>query len=591
MRRNRLVCSVGAALIVQVLTAGGALGQSERDSLPGWERFVEPLLKQAESGVAFFPGKFDKQLGRYKPIGILNPDGFRVHMTPADDPGEELVFLAGELVSPPPARFRIWMASEWEMTPFSRLIAFASHRSKIISPVPLPTIPAGRVTVDEEWMGTEDLDLWLPYGEGSGRGYELSRRRPTEELADGLLIASGSAVAGLWDRRQERWVALSRPFSVRAGEGVPAPLAQPSRHRSWLKAYITRPAEGDPKSHFGLILEALSGGESHAPSLVWPTRWGLHAVWYDLEPGAIVLSGGSDELYLRPQVIELTGGEIEKFNGVLFNRPSLQVNLDLPQYVREEPLPLTVHRLPEGEVLASTELPGDSGGYRFTALEHGLLEVVLSTHVGPFRKQVDLTVDDEGFVILSPDLIEVFGTVYHGEEPHPATLEFQTAGRDLLQTTTDEFGEYDLFSLQPLTWVTVGLEGADREPWLDLLVPPVRKDGTLDIRIPDADVRVRVVDAKTGRGITGASVDVLSEYTPQQGSSPLKLVKTHSVDEDGFARLPSPRPGPYRHGVGGLRQRWSALSLTTSTSPGCPLSRTRNLRLSSGRLLRSTVRR
>jgi hypothetical protein len=82
----------------------------------------------------------------------------------------------------------------------------------------------------------------------------------------------------------------------------------------------------------------------------------------------------------------------------------------LPSLLRERPLTLEVNELPEKERLAEVNLPRTAGRHRFQdELVQGVLEVVLTTHVGKFRRQIDLTTEEEGFLVLEPELIDLSG--------------------------------------------------------------------------------------------------------------------------------------------------------------------------------------
>lgn len=157
----------------------------------------------------------------------------------------------------------------------------------------------------------------------------------------------------------------------------------------------------------------------------------------------------------------------------LRQRPLLDVSLVLPALVREKPFSLVVRKLPEREELAREELRRDAGHRRFQdRLVHGVLEVVLETHVGPFRQQVELT-DDEAFVTIEPEVIEIDGTVRRGGEPHPATVRFQGGSGEFVEATADESGEYRVQTLELLRRVEVHLDGVDHEPWQDLYFRPI----------------------------------------------------------------------------------------------------------------------
>lgn len=552
MARKWMLVRIGLLQVLSLTLAGAASGQAlSAEPIPGWQRFIGPLLAEERvAGAVYFPAEFSGS----RPVTVLDPRGFEVHLSRDDDPGEELVYTAGEPMIPPAGRWRVWLQGDWMMTPLTDLVRFAHYpRHQRPSPKLLPIVPAGRVALGEESAAGADLDLWLLYAGGNALGNlnELSRRQAALALDDGIMMPSGSTLAGLWDRRAKRWSALTRPFQVEPGRTMVAPLELPPTEESWLKVYVERPQEGPFDSLRDLALRLSQDGVEHPPDFRLTTTFGVHAVWYGLQPGPAIVAGGNGELYLEPRTVELAGGAIEHFDGVLVDRPSLQVGLVLPRVLREKPMTLEVRRLPDGDVVAKAELARRAGVYRFDRLVRGLMEVVLTTHLAKYRRQVDLSTDDEVFISLKPHLIELFGTVYRGVNPHPATLQFQTVAGDLVDATADEGGAYRAFSLQPLLWVRAELDGVEQEPWLDSLMPPIRESRKLDIEIPDAQMSVRLVDSVSGEGIAGAEIAVRSEYQVpvesddggERTTGSRVLGQSHVTNADGLAKLPPPRPG------------------------------------------------
>lgn len=538
----RLV-SVAAAGLIAASPVGGQERRS--DSMPeGWERFVVPVLTGGGSGIAYFPTTGGAE-------GVFDPRGFEVHLTDADDPGEELVHPAGEPFWPPAGLWRGWLQGEWSMSPSSHVFSSPPPRGEGISPSLVEVAPAGRVTVDDGLAS--DLELRLLAAGNDPRTFEMSRRRLLGEVGEGVLMPQGPVLAAAWNRREERYVALGRA-DVLAERTVAAPLAAPRADRSALVVYVANPSEAPWDEHIGVELTVSRGGEERRPDAAVTTHWGVHAVWYDLPPGPAVLAGGNARQYLEPRPLELVGGEIDDFDGVLSRRPLLEVTMVLPSLLRERPLTLEVNELPGKERLVEVELPRTAGRHRFQdELVKGVLEVVLTTHVGKFRRQIDLTTEEEGFLALEPEVIDLFGIVRHGGERHPATVRFQTVAGDPVEAVADEEGEYEAVALQPLRWVDVELSEVDQEPWRDLFAPAVDSSRELDFDIPDAEVTVRVLDATTREGIAGAKVHVGNRYLPpaeaggedgedRRGRERM-IGQGHTADEAGLVRLPPPRPG------------------------------------------------
>ncbi|HEX6202609.1 MAG TPA: hypothetical protein VF100_06370, partial [Thermoanaerobaculia bacterium] len=354
--------------------------------------------------------------------------------------------------------------------------------------------------------------------------------------------------------REDRFVALGRPFTVRAEEAVPAALGRPAPEAAHLVLFAARPQPLAGTSLAGVLPTVTQGERSREADLVLANHWGVYGVWYDLAAGPARLGGGSGALYVEPRALELPAGGIERLEVPLLGRPLLDVTLVLPREAREKPLELAVRGVPEGGELARVELPRTAGRHRFQdGLVAGPAEAVLTTHLGVFRRRVELAAGEEAFLELEPELIEIAGIVRRGGEPHPATVRFRTVAGDTVEAATDEEGAYRALALQPLAWVAVDLDGVEQEPFEDFLMPPLRRSGELDFDLSDAEITVRVVDARSGAGIGGAVLGVRSEYASpaaegEDERAPARdrgraLGRSHTADGEGVVRLPPPRPG------------------------------------------------
>jgi len=493
MRRGRSRLSTRCSLLLlgALLCAPPGWGQDRSgadvdEDLPrGWRQYVRPVLERGGVGTAFFPSVYAGS----ELAAVLNPSGYEVHMTPADDPGEELVHPAGEPFVPPGGRWRIWLQGPGAMSEATLLVKFTEIRAPTATSAHYVSVgPAGRVVLTDDAEVEQRQELWVIHAD-SPRDfrYEFSRRRPVSEAGgEGVLMPAGTALAALWDREDERYVALSRPFEVRAGEAVPAPLREPASNRAHLLVYAERRGHADSDPLMDLAPTLTQGSARRRPDATVVTEWGVYCVWYDFPAGPAVLADGNRRLYIEPQNLELTGGEILRVDATLLDRPFLDVGLLLPPRLREKPFTLAVRRLADGEELAHEELRRDAGRHRFESLVQRPLEVVLETHLGLFRQRVDLTGLTEGFDTLEPTLIELAGKVSRGGEPQPAEIEFVTDFGDRVKATAGEDGAYRALALQPIRAVSVQLEGT-REPWLHAFVRSIAESRELDLELPEAD--------------------------------------------------------------------------------------------------------
>lgn len=307
------------------LVPGFAAEQDQPTFVPGEHYISELRADDAASGFAAFPARYSGA----SPVEVLNPLGFQVHLTNADQPDVDLVFPAGQLFDPPSGRHRIWIEGDWSITPFGRLVVFGTKRRPPGSTTlqTLPIVPAGRVGMASHTAIEADLQLRLLFaGVDPVAGllrHELSRRVLVAELGDGILMPEGPVLAALWDQDADRYVALSRPFTVHAGRTIAAPLRSPAPTRSDVVAYVDRPKATAPLAIRGLGLELTSRGKTHRPDVTVETAWGIYGIWYGVTPGTAVVTGGNERLYLEPATLELIGGEIAKFQRSASKRPFL----------------------------------------------------------------------------------------------------------------------------------------------------------------------------------------------------------------------------------------------------------------------------
>lgn len=311
------VLSLGALL----LSAAVAAGQPRLfEGVAGWEHTLGLQADDGRSGIAVFPG----ELSGNEVTRIHDPAGFEVRLTNADQPGTELSFTAGTLFDPPRGRYRYWVEGAWSMTPFTQLASFGADRPPGAKSMRvLPIVPAGRVALPERPRADPAHQLRLLYVDrepAAGLRHELSRRRGVAEVGSGILMPAGRVLAALWDPHEERYSALSRPFTVEAKTTVAAPLRGPAEGEADLVVYVDR-AEGVPASALpGLVLTATQGREQRRADVSLLTPWGTYGVWYGLKPGTVALGGGNDRLYVPPAAVYLTSGRISRYQGKVLRK-------------------------------------------------------------------------------------------------------------------------------------------------------------------------------------------------------------------------------------------------------------------------------
>lgn len=508
--------------------------------------------------VAVYPAVFKNQALEE----LLVPFGFEAHFTELGDPETELVFPCGEWFLPPRGKWRVWVEGYDQMSPYSGLLLYADDpfNGRGLS-VPIPVTDVGRVTLPSGQPVSGSLELRLLRAEDHLSGHlvrwELSRRKPAGEVGDGLQMPVGQAIGGLFDRGRQRYVALSRPFRVEAGETVEVPLERPERAAD-VVVQVRRPratltVEDDD---YELRLEVVRGAETVPPDATVATATTAYGVWYDLAPGPAELRGGTWNHAIEPQRLELTAGAIEQRVAKLEPRPALDVELALPAELEREPSSLELRLLPVGEVVARRSLVPGSRQQRFERLPPGAIEVGLETPLGTFHRRVELAPGEEGYLLLEPALVEVRGTVTRGGEGQAASLTFTTIARTAVEAVADGEGEYEAVALEPLRSVEVRVDGVEGPPYLEFFPVAVERDDHLDFRLSAGFHRTRVVDAATGLPVPGAAVSIRNLYTPpaeeaeparareeSEREQRMTVAQSAVTDDTGMARLPPLRPG------------------------------------------------
>lgn len=525
----------------------------------GWSEPPErpPFAPDRESAEPGSVGVFPVRHGGNGPE-FLDPAGLEAHLQPREDPDTELVFSAGQWVQPPSGWYYYWLQGGWRMSPHASLFSHVESAGAVMAPV-ATLVDAGRVRLPADDLGLgSDIVLELlhagSYREQGFQRWEILLRRSAGEIGEGVLLPSGPAVGGLWNRSTRRYVALSRPFTVRGRTTVAVPLEAP-QNVAQLVAVIRRrevAREGeDPETQLALQRADRKGTPAMPPDFKVTTADKTFSYWYNVPPGRVRLRADSGRTAFESPLIELAAGLIERVDGQLAPWPALDVELDLPTGLTAEAL--EVRRLPSRELVAEHPLKPKDDAHRFEKVPPALLEVALRTPFGPFSGQVDLSSGRDGTVRLEPDLLTLRGTVYHGDEPRRAQLTFTTTARATREVETDEEGVYEVVSLTPLRMVSIELPGVKAAPYVDFFAPAIEESRELDFHLSDAEIQVKVTDSTTGQGVGKASVKLRNNYVipgdPEADDEELREDKEKAVfqsvetDATGRAWLPPLRRG------------------------------------------------
>jgi len=489
---------------------------------------------------------------------FLDPQGFEAHLTPEDDPEVELVFPCGSWFQPPARkRYRVWIEGNGQMSPYSSKLIYGGGLFQGRGlPAALPVVAAGRVVVPAGIGESSHLELRLiravDHLEGHLARWELSRRRRTDEIGEGILMPHGPAIGGLWDRRRQTYVALSRPFEVKAGASVEAPLELPI-DVAHLVVQVKRRVGASTIDGYDVQMRLARAGTETAPDVKVSTATTVYAFWYDLDPGPAVLAADSPDDFLDRQSLDLLPGEIERITGSLRARPGLDVQIDLPAAMEDEDLSLEVLSVPDESVIATQALAHNMRTVRFDKLSPGLFKVVLKTSVGSFSRQVDLSEGEDGFLLLEPALIVVSGTVYRGTDGHPAQLEFHTVRRTTAEARADDLGAYQVMLIEPLRSVSIKLASTDEAPFFEFFPNAISETQELDFRVPAGRFSVKVFNALSGEAIPGAQILLRNLFAARGGDeeesgairpqSDMTVAQEVKTDDSGVALLPPLRSG------------------------------------------------
>jgi hypothetical protein len=269
------------------------------------------------------------RLGKGK-LETIAPWGFEAHLTRLDDPDVDLVHPCGAWFQPPPGRYRARVEGNWQISPYSVVLGFAGrpfrNRGLVAT---IPVADGGRVTLPKRAPVGPQLVLRLlhagSYLEGEFPRWEVSRRAPSREVGEGLLMPVGPTIAALWDNESQSYTELSRPFEVKGHQTVEAPLERPEGVAHFV-AQLQRQASAT--ADYGDEVSLQRAGKRIPPHLKVSAADRVYAVWYDLAPGMAELRAESERAFLEPTPVELHSGKIERLIVEMRPRPTLDFKVN-----------------------------------------------------------------------------------------------------------------------------------------------------------------------------------------------------------------------------------------------------------------------
>lgn len=484
---------------------------------------------------------------------LVDPADFEVRLVPGSEPDRELVYPAGEWFQPPAGKYKLWLEGPGWITPFSSVMHYNPRpfNGKGMAGV-VPVIPAGMLALDPAVEPTAAMVMRVLHLESHNQAdfplRELSRRVAGEAAHAGILMPVGPVLAAFFDNEAQEYVALSRPIDVKASAQARVRPTPPRDALTDLLVRLERPGFADKFSQYDVELFVREpGADAKPPDVFVPTADRIYAVWYALRGKYVTLEATSPSVNLFPQEIVLRPGKVETFYGSLRSLPDVDVRLDLPPML---PLPDSLSlevilKTPSREKVKEATIPAHVGDFLLEDLPARNLDIVLNIPPWTFYQPVDLSDGADRTVYFSPVAIEVRGTVYRGDEGHPAVVEFETNRQhDILEVETDESGDYEAVLFRSGHYIVhVRLGNVAGPAYIELLDHPITEDTSLDFRIPGNTYRVYVMDSETKEAIPGAEVNAGNKYL-SLGGGPVResgrektTVQRIVTDEDGIGEL------------------------------------------------------
>jgi hypothetical protein len=471
---------------------------------------------------------------------LLDLSEYEVRLVPAADLDTVLTRPAGEWFTLPDGKYKFWLEGPGWITPYSSVLDYKKEpfRGKGIAGV-VPVVPAGIAALDAEITPPHSAILRLLHLDSHRRTStpqrELSRSVPEADMREGVLMPEGEVVAALVDYRTKDYLALSRPVRIERESRVGVYPSKPQGPDTDLLVRLERPVPLADYEHDDLKLSARSSSGGLAePEVYVSTVDRVYAIWYGLREKQVTLEASSATVFLSPEQIVLRPGKVESYRGFLRSLPDVEVQLDLPPSLSESDaleLEVVLDR-PSRDLERRVRLPSGTRSFWLKHVAAQPVDIVLHAPPWTFHRPIDLSDGADATVHFEPVPIAVTGTVYRGDQGHPAVVEFQTnRSGDVLRVATDESGAYraELFRAGYYA-VNVFVDGADGAPsHVELLDRPIREDATLDFRLPDNRFVVRVVDAETREGIPGAKVIVGNTFSLEEGPYRDSAVEKRSV--------------------------------------------------------------
>jgi 5-hydroxyisourate hydrolase-like protein (transthyretin family) len=438
---------------------------------------------------------------------LIATDDCEVHLVASPELDHELVSLCSKPFSPPRGTYVFWLEQKGAISGHQDVV---SATGDPFHPTLSPMMQAARIGIPADQPLTDEEIF-----------YAMSAERAfTRSITADAQMPLGAVVMGRFNRRTKDAIAIARPVQLRVDSTTrvwPKPPTQ-----SDLLIVLSKPFKKEGSSH--LLLN------DTAPDVLIDAPEQLLAIWYDLDLSRATLSLKSDVAFWEAREVRFTRGKVTTLRGELQPLPKARVTINAP--LDAPRLSLEIKRLAEAKPIRRVDI--GAGVHEIETLPAEPLRLTLHAGEWKMNQDVDLTSGQDTNVVFDLQPINVKGTVYYGDEPTRAEIEFRNDD-EWRVVKTNEHGEYETTLWWPDVYTTrVKINGP---PFLD----PFREifqSGNVDFHVPRTDYVVHVRDATTHQGIAGARVTAGS--ITEGGYRSAQHVVT---DEDGRAVLPPVRNG------------------------------------------------
>ena len=448
------------------------------------------------------------------PQPLPSAEGCDVHLVPLSDPDRELSYPCGKWFAPARDRYVFWLELAGKISAQGIVIYDAAPFRGSGLPAITPVGPAARVGIPADRSLPEGETLHVMSLERS----ESTRRITADRATTPIQMPPGRVLAGRFDKRTNDAIALSRPVELHADRTTsiwPTPPAQ-----SDLLVVLAKPFAKEGSSR--LLLN------DRPPDVMIDAPEQLLAIWYGLDLPRATLSLKSDIAFWESREVRFTRGNVTTLRSELLPLPNARLTINAP--LDTPKLSLDVRRAAEAKPLRHVDV--SAGPHDIEALPAEPLRVTLNAGEWKTSKDIDLSPGRDAAIAFDLEPIKITGTVYYGDEPARAEIEFLN-GEEWRAVKTNERGEYETMLWWPDVYTArVKIDGP---PFLDPFREIVQS-GTVDFHVPRTDYTVHVRDAQTHHGIAGARVTA-------GNVADIQTAQHVTTDDSGTAILPPLRKG------------------------------------------------